>query len=111
MYSSPPFWSTSCPEAKVECESQGTTFCQFCCITDPFFLKMPKKLALVRWLINGSVGVMPLSASKESSKTELFVGSKTIMRWKGKKWYDVQILKISGKFCLCTYCMTSVSAT
>ena len=86
-----------CREAKVECESQGTTFCQFCCVTDLLFLKMPKKLALVRWLINGNVGVMPLSASKESSKTKLFVGSKTRKKWYG---YDVQIFKISGKFCV-----------
>ena len=62
---------------------------------------MPKKLALVRWLVDGSFGVMPLSASK-TSETDLFVGSKTMMKWKGKKWYDVQILKISGKFSMCT---------
>ena len=62
---------------------------------------MPKKLALVRWLVDGSFGVMPLSGSK-TKESELFVGSQTMMKWKGKKWYDVQILKISGKFCMFT---------
>ena len=58
---------------------------------------MSKKLALVKWVADGSFGVMPLSASKTST-ADLFVGSKTMMKWKGKKWYDVEILKISSKF-------------
>ena len=62
---------------------------------------MPKKLALIGWLVDGSFSVMPLSASK-TKESELFVGSQTMMKWKGKKWYDVQILKISGKFCMFT---------
>ena len=55
----------------------------------------------VRWLVDGSFGVMPLSAAKTSA-TDLFAGSETMMKWKGKKWYDVQILKISGESCMCT---------
>ena len=40
---------------------------------------------------------MPLSTSK-TSDSDFFVGSKTMMKWKGKKWNEVQILKISGMF-------------
>lgn len=54
-------------------------------------------LALVRWLIDESIGVMPLSAAK-ADESELFVGSTTKMQWKGKKLYDVQILKTSSEF-------------
>ena len=56
---------------------------------------MPRKLALVRWLQDESVGVMPLSAAKDDPST-MYPGKKT-MRWKGKKQYEVQILKLSGE--------------
>lgn len=57
---------------------------------------MPRKLALVRWLQDESVGVMPLSAAKDDPST-MYPGKKTTMRWKGKKQYEVQILKLSGE--------------
>ena len=64
-----------------------------------FNVKMPKKYALVKWLEDESMGVMPLSAAKVGA-ADLFAGMKTKMKWNGKKWYDVQILKISGSFSL-----------
>lgn len=58
---------------------------------------MPKKLALVRWLEDEMVGVMPLTAAKDDPST-IFPGTKTMMKWKGKKQYEVQILQVSGEF-------------
>ena len=59
-------------------------------------LKMPKDLALVMWVVDESFGVLPPSASK-TSEPDLFVESKMT----GKQCYEVQNLKISGKFWLC----------
>ena len=62
---------------------------------------MPKKFTLVHWMEEDSFGVMPASAATVSLE-ELHVGSKTKMKWtKGKKLYDVEILKISGTLMLC----------
>ena len=57
---------------------------------------MAKKFALVRWLEEKSVGVMPISSAQNPE--ELYVGCVTKMKWtRGKKLYDVEILKLSGK--------------
>lgn len=58
---------------------------------------MPK-FALVRWVDEESVGVMPTKVARNPE--ELYVGCLTEMRWKGKKFYDVEVLKLSGTFCL-----------
>lgn len=55
---------------------------------------MAKKFALVRWLEEESVGVMPISSAQNPE--ELYVGCMTKMKWtRGKKLYDVEILKLS----------------
>ena len=55
-----------------------------------------KKFALVRWLDEEQIGVMPVSAAPNVES--MFVGSITQMKWnKGKKLYDVEILKVSCK--------------
>ena len=59
---------------------------------------MPKKFTLVNWIEEDSFGVMPVSAAV-ISPDELYVGCKTKMKWtRGKKLYDVEILKISGSY-------------
>lgn len=57
--------------------------------------EMPKKFTLVNWLDEDNFGVMPATAAMINPE-ELYVGCKTKMKWtKGKKPYDVEILKIS----------------
>lgn len=54
-----------------------------------------KKFALVRWIEEESVGVMPAGAAPKGE--DLYVGCLTKMKWgNGKKLYDVEILKLSG---------------
>ena len=55
------------------------------------------KYCLVRWLEDESVGVMPLSSSKTP---DVYVGKMTEFKYCGK-YYDAEILKISGE-CMCT---------
>lgn len=50
------------------------------------------KFALVRWLADETVGVMPLSATKE----DVHVGSVVNMKW-NRTLYEAEILKISGQ--------------
>ena len=59
--------------------------------------KCSKKFVLVRWVEEDSVGVMPIAAAPNSK--DIYVGCFTKMTWtpKGKKLYDVEVLKISGK--------------
>lgn len=54
--------------------------------------RKPASFALVRWLSDESVGVMPLSATDDK---EVHAGSITMMAWKGRN-YQAEILKISG---------------
>lgn len=53
-----------------------------------------QEFALVRWLVDESVGVMPVTAVKKG--LEAYVGVVVAMRFH-KKLYDAEILKISGK--------------
>ena len=57
---------------------------------------MPKEFALVRWIEEESVGVMPSSSAPKGVK--LYPGLKTKMKWKVKKFYDVEILKVSSEY-------------
>ena len=54
---------------------------------------MSKQFVLVRWLEEESIGVMPCSAAPPG--VSLYPG---LMKWKGKKQYEVEILKVSSKF-------------
>lgn len=54
---------------------------------------MPK-FALVRWLSDESVGVMPLTAARKGSK--IYVSAVIEMKFQ-KKFYDAELLKISGR--------------
>lgn len=57
---------------------------------------MPKTtFALVRWLEEESVGVMPLSAVRSGQKT--FVSAIVQMKYQGR-YYEAQILEISGEY-------------
>ncbi len=53
--------------------------------------KTPTSFALVRWLSDETVRVVPLSATKEVAR----VGYVVNMKW-GRKLYEAEILKISG---------------
>lgn len=52
-----------------------------------------KVFALVRWLTDEKVSVMPASAALNESS--LVPGMITKMKWSGKEVYDVEILKLS----------------
>lgn len=53
----------------------------------------PKRFALTRWLIDESVGVVPLTAAKKGQTPH--VGAFLDMKYLGK-FYEAEILKISG---------------
>lgn len=53
--------------------------------------KPKPRFALVRWIVDESVGVMPMSATKK-----VFVGATVEMKFQ-KIFYDAEILKISGR--------------
>jgi len=58
-----------------------------------------RRFALVEWIADGSFGTMPVSAVKDATeKDNQHVGMETKMRYpvKGKRFYDVEILKLSG---------------
>ena len=57
-------------------------------------MPLKPRFALVRWVEEESVGVMPLSAVKKNSN--IFVGAIVEMKFK-KAFYDAEVLKISGK--------------
>lgn len=57
---------------------------------------MSKEFVLVRWVQDETVGVMPATAAGKGER--LYPGLLTKMKWKGKKSYEVEILKISSKF-------------
>ncbi len=57
---------------------------------------MSKEFVLVRWLEEETIGVMPCSAAPPG--VSLYPGLTTLMKWKGKKQYEVEILKVSSKF-------------
>lgn len=54
-----------------------------------------KQFALVRWTEDEMVGVMPISAVMKDYTP--YVGAVVKMKWRGKKAYEAEILKISGK--------------
>ena len=55
-----------------------------------------KKFAVVRWVDEESVGVMPLSAVRSGQKP--YVGSFVEMKYQSK-YYEAEILKIDSKSC------------
>lgn len=61
----------------------------------------PKQFALTRWLIDETVGVMPLTAVKKDQKPH--VGAYVDMKYLGK-FYEAEILKISGVPLFCVRC-------
>lgn len=65
-----------------------------------------KKFVLVRWMEDETVGVMPISAVMEDYTP--YSGAIVKMRWRGKKLYDAEILKISGK--LAASCSKRIAA-
>ena len=54
---------------------------------------MAKEFTLVRWIEDDTIGAMPLSAVAEDSRP--YAGAVVDMRWRGKKTYEAEILKIS----------------
>ena len=54
-----------------------------------------KQFALVRWTEDEAVGVMPISMVMQDYTP--YAGAIVKMRWRGKKLYDAEILKILGK--------------
>ena len=52
-----------------------------------------KEYVLVRWIEDESVGVMPISAVAKGYNPS--AGATIKMRWRGKKEYEAEILKIS----------------
>ncbi len=54
------------------------------------------KYLLVRWLEEDAVGIMPSSAVHKEDKAT--VGAIVRMKWKGKTFYDAEILKMSSKY-------------
>ena len=63
-------------------------------------MPLKPKFALVSWLEEGSVGVMPITAAKDREK--LRIGAVVPMKFHGK-FYDAELLKISGKI-ITEYC-------
>ena len=63
----------------------------------------PKQFALTRWLCDESVGVMPFSALRKKDQVP-YVGAFVEMKYLGK-FYDAEILKISGT---CMYSLFSM---
>ena len=57
-------------------------------------MSMKPKFALVSWLEDDSVGVVPLSAAKDGEK--VYPGAMLPIKFQ-RKYYDAEILKISGK--------------
>lgn len=52
---------------------------------------------LVRWVEDESFGVMPLSSVPPKEREDIYPGQFTRMKWRGKKLYEVEVLKVSGK--------------
>ena len=52
-----------------------------------------KEYVLVRWIEDESVGVMPLSAVAKGYSPS--PGATIRMKWRGKKEYEAEVLKIS----------------
>ena len=62
----------------------------------------PKKrngrgFVLVRWLEEESIGVMPVRSIHEDDHDRVFVGAFVRVKWTTNKYYDTEILKLSGK--------------
>ena len=57
---------------------------------------MSKKLMLVRWLVDETVGVVPTSNAKKEAVIE--VGKVASVKW-GTKFYDAEVLQLSSKWC------------
>ena len=64
-----------------------------------------KEYTLVRWIEDDTVGVMPLSAVTNESRP--CAGDVVDMRWRGKKTYESEILKISSK---CMQCRIAIAS-
>ena len=56
-------------------------------------MSIKPKFALVSWLEDNSVGVVPLSAAKDGEK--VFPGATIPVKFQ-RKYYEAEILKISG---------------
>ena len=52
---------------------------------------------MARWLDDESVGVMPISAVKTDANSSVHVGAFVEVKWGRGKYYDAEILKLSGK--------------
>lgn len=60
-----------------------------------------KKLMLVRWLVDETVGVVPTSTVQKGETVE--VGAIAGVKW-GSKFYQAEILQISSKWLVCYAC-------
>ena len=57
-------------------------------------MPLKPKFALVSWLEEGSIDVMPLIAAKDREKVD--IGTVVLMKFQGK-FYNAKLLKIPGK--------------
>lgn len=57
---------------------------------------MSNEFVLVRWVEDESFGVMPLSAVPPKEREDVYPGQFVRMKWRGKKLYEVEVLKVSG---------------
>ena len=60
---------------------------------------MAKEFTLVRWVEDDTVGIMPLTAVVAGTNCTSMpcVGAVVDMRWRGRKTYEAEILRISRK--------------
>ena len=56
-------------------------------------MPLKPKFALVSWLEEGSIDVMPLTAAKDREKVDI---GTVLMKFQGK-FYNAKLLKIPGK--------------
>lgn len=65
-----------------------------------------KKLMLVRWLADETVGVVPTSDAKIKKGETVEAGNTVSVKW-GSKFYQAEILQISGKNVVCLLFFTT----
>lgn len=64
---------------------------------------MPPKthFMLVRWIEDEKIGVMPVSAVQKGNPVQ--VGAIVPVKWSAGKYYDAEILQLSGKYISSVY--------
>lgn len=50
---------------------------------------------LVRWLEDEKIGIMPVTSVQKGN--DVHVGAVVPVKWSGRKYYDAEILQLSGE--------------